>query len=81
MSKDYIKPLGVLIDRTVYNIHNIASVTDITNKVTNMRYISISFIQPINGSNGINIKYNVKYWNALMKAFEIVSTGIDKVLE
>ena len=63
------KPLGILIDGTMYNVNNISSFSDVTNKVTNMRFISISFIHPIDGNNGMSIKYDPKILTKLNDCF------------
>ena len=76
---DINRPLGIMIDHTIYSIDNISSFSTVDNKVTNMKFISISFTHPVDGNNGMSIKYNVDIWNTLTKVFNIVNIGLDKI--
>ena len=71
-SIDCNKPLGIILEGTLYNVGNIASFTDTTNEVTKRKYISVTFIRPIDGKNGVNVPFKDEYWNSLHDSFDRV---------
>ena len=74
-SRDYAKPVGILLSGTYYNVGNIASFTTTANKATSQKFISVSFINQVNGQDGIKIAYNDDEWKALCYSFDYVSTA------
>ena len=69
------KPLGVQLEGTIYNVNNIASFAKVTNQATKQEFISITFINTINGQHGVNIAYNKDEWKKLCYSFDYVSTA------
>ncbi len=57
----------IKLDNKYYNVNNIASFGKVTNKVTKITFMSITFINTINGQHGINLPFNQDEWDRLIK--------------